>query len=124
MKPKYILEVKVPLYLEIPIVLCEEQGKDVYGKGRGLEQILQKLFPGLEIRLSTFETRKGKNRFYEMRMKCSPENAERFGWVVERISKEFLDPRELGIRDRKELEGIQRLIEELEKATSGLNGRR
>ena len=115
MKPKYILEVKVPSYLEIPIILKEEQGKDVYGMGRELEQYLQKLFPILEIRLSKFETREGKNCFYEMKMKCSPENAERFGWAVEWISREFLDPKELGIRDKKELEEIRQIVGELEE---------
>jgi len=91
MKPKYILEVKVPLYLEFPIILREKEGKDVFEKGRALEQLLQKLFPSLEIKLSTFETRKGKDRFYGMKMKCSPENAEKFGRIVEKTSKEFLD---------------------------------
>ena len=115
MKPKYILEVKIPSYFETPIILREEQGKDVFEKGRELEQYLQKIFPILEIRLSKFETREGKNCFYEMKMKCSPENAERFGWGVERISGEFLDPKELGIRDEKELEEIRQIVEELEE---------
>lgn len=120
---KYILEVRVPSYLEISIILREESGEDVFEKGRQLEQFLQKFFPKLQIRLSTFETR-GESRFYKMKMKCLPENAKRIRWGIERASKEILDPRELGIQDKEELEGIQRLIEELETSTRELNGRR
>lgn len=114
MKPKYIIEVKIPSRLEIPIVLREKQGKDVYEIGRKLEQFLRNNFPRLEIKLSRFETRKGRDCFYEMKMECSPENAERFGWIVKIISKEFLVSKELDIKDKEKLKDVQRVIEELE----------
>jgi len=115
MKPKYILEVKVPSPLEVPIILREKEGKDVYEKGRELEQLLQNLFPGLEIKLSRFETREGRGHFYEMKMKCSPENAKRFSWMIKRVSREILSPEETIIGSKEEIEEIKRAVAQLQE---------
>lgn len=85
----YTLEVIIPSTTEIKLVFREDQGLDVFEKGRELEGHLRKSFPEFSIQGSNWETREGERCFYEIKIKYPQREAEATGKQIFEKAKEF-----------------------------------